>query len=141
MDPLGLFAAALITFVGGVFLLAVLGAQVAFRIADRARPDRAVLWPWATLCTATLCCLAAAPVIATSLGESSAGWVDQDHDGMLDGMGPNGSYDWWDVNAGAIARWWLTGLVVIAIGFGIGTWLLSRSRQAPVWSRPTDITS
>lgn len=128
MGALGLLAAMLITLVVGVFLLTVLGAKVVLWVTERHRPDRAALWPWATLCSTALCCLALAPVLATSLGEASTGWADQDGDGM----GPNGGYDWWDINAGAVARWWLTGLAIIVIGFGIGAWLLTRTRRAPV---------
>jgi hypothetical protein len=47
--------------------------------------------------------LATVPWIAAGMAESSTGWVDRDHDGILDGFA-NGAYDWVDINLGP----WLT---------------------------------
>lgn len=49
------------------------------------------------------------PWIAAPIAESSTGWVDRNHDRMLDGFA-NGSYDWVDVNGGA----WATAAAVLA---------------------------
>jgi hypothetical protein len=53
----------------------------------------------------------AIPWIAAPIAESSTGWVDADHDGMLDGF-VNGSYDWVDINGGA---WATTAAVLIVL--------------------------
>ncbi len=50
------------------------------------------------------------PWIAVPIAESSTGWVDTDHDGMLDGF-VNGSYDWVDINGGA----WSTAAILIVL--------------------------
>lgn len=50
------------------------------------------------------------PWIAAPIAESSTGWVDTDHDGMLDGF-VNGSYDWVDINGGA----WATAAAVLIV--------------------------
>lgn len=52
--------------------------------------------------------VAAIPWVAAPIAESSTGWVDTDHDGMLDGFA-NGSYDWVDINGGA----WATAAAVL----------------------------
>lgn len=53
--------------------------------------------------------VATIPWIAAPIAESSAGWVDTDHDRMLDGF-VNGSYDWVDINGGA----WATAAAVLS---------------------------
>lgn len=50
------------------------------------------------------------PWIAAPIAESSTGWVDTDHDGMLDGF-VNGSYDWVDINGSA----WATAAAVLVV--------------------------
>lgn len=62
----------------------------------------------AKLTTAAL--VAAIPWVAVPFAESSTGWIDTDHDGMLDGF-VNGSYDWVDINGGA----WATAAAVLVI--------------------------
>lgn len=54
--------------------------------------------------------VAAIPWVAAPIAESSTGWVDTDHDGMLDGF-VNGSYDWVDINGGA----WATAAAVLIV--------------------------
>lgn len=60
--------------------------------------------------------IAGIPWIAVPIAESSTGWVDTDHDGMLDGF-VNGSYDWVDINgaAWATAAAVMVGIVVVSL--------------------------
>jgi len=52
----------------------------------------------------------AVPWVAAPIAESSTGWLDTNHDGMLDGF-VNGSYDWVDINGGA----WATAAAVLIV--------------------------
>ncbi|HUQ64451.1 MAG TPA: hypothetical protein VM121_11915 [Acidimicrobiales bacterium] len=54
--------------------------------------------------------VAAIPWVAAPIAESSTGWIDSDHDGMLEGF-VNGSYDWVDINGGA----WATAATVLIV--------------------------
>ena len=58
------------------------------------------------------------PFVAVHRAESRNDWVDEDHDGMFDGMA-NGEYDWLDVVGGDFGRTWAALAVVIVTPAGL----------------------
>ena len=76
--------------------------------------------------------VATIPWIAAPIAESSTGWVDTDHDGMLDGF-VNGSYDWVDINGGAWATATAVLIVLVALTLAAVLVAMRASQRDRAW--------
>lgn len=75
--------------------------------------------------------IVAVPFLATPTVESWNGWVDEDHDGMLDGFS-NGSYDWVDVNGPALIGVWAAAAALIVLTAGTLGWRITRRSEVEI---------
>lgn len=109
-----------VCLVGGV-------AELASVLLRRPGGRRVPSAPAGAVKVAAAAVLAVVPWLSEHLAEAATGWVDEDHDGMLDPF-VNGAYDWVDVNLWA---WLRSAAVLVTIVLAATAMLLRRVRQLP----------